>query len=157
MNLCICEAHSQSLTNSSVLLGQVHLSISASNNVAKTNSTMFVRCKLENFSTNIAYIHSSGRPQNDCRILLLDKSGKERNITPPDPNVPGKWVSVNHFVPIRPGVPHQWEVPVQFDGAIESAGYFLKIELAVGIGPVVNGNRQVYGTIFSNPLRIEVQ
>jgi hypothetical protein len=157
MIVYFCEARAQPDTNSSILLTQIHLSISASNTVVRTNSTMYVRCKLDNASTNTAFIHSSGRPQNDCRILLLDASGKERNITPPDPNVRGRWISVNHFVPIKPEMPYEWEIPVQFPEVGQSTDYYLKIQLAVGIGPVVNGNREVYGMILSNPLRLKIQ
>jgi hypothetical protein len=150
--LLACKAHSQATNQWGAPVFGAQLSISVSNNVIPSGSTVLIQCSSTNSSTNDVYFVRS-----DSRwmywVYITNSLGENVELTGPDK----AGDSSPRRGRISIGQCYKCLVPVMFDDKVKAGTYQVIVKQDIHInGKPIHQNIQ-RGQIVSNPLNIEIK
>ena len=138
-------------------VNRVQLSLSMSNSVLTSNSTVYVRLEMKNVSRRV--VGMAGRIIGDlaapsvvpeCTVKLIAASGERYTVTPERPLV---YVDAPP-VSIQNGTTNGWKVPLDIKGAIVPGDYTLR---ATQSCVFMDGTNHGHFELVSNVLKVQVK
>ena len=127
----------------------VQMCISITNKEILIGSGSELDCCITNSSTNRVSIQTTGQPEYDFSVSLIDNSGKSRTLAPNDNGIP-RAIYMNLLVGINSGEPHRCRIPINLDSAIPTGSYKIKVSTPIYM-------LKQWHTLSSNLLKVQIK